>query len=111
MIWIEPSSFTLRVVDRDPGEKPPYRVLGNIMAPSESVAILVGLHGKIRPGEILEFYRELRLSGFDFLIAQRVGNHRLPYGKTITAPGAWQGWFEVDLSKFDASINQDFQAA
>ncbi len=110
MIWLEPSAYLLRVVDRPPGELPPYRVLGTIMAPSDDIAILVGLHGRVRPAEIRQFLVEMRLLGFEWLLARRVNGHGLPYAEPM-AGDIWDGWLGIDLGRFDEVVKVKMTAA
>ena len=99
-LWLEPSGWRLRVIDGDPKDRPPYRVFVTIAAHGD-VAIVDGLHGKIRHGEVVEFYRKVRALGYRWLLAERTGKHRLPYSRVVDRPGAFCGWREVDLTGFD----------
>jgi hypothetical protein len=99
MIWLEPVAYQLRVIDGDPAERPPYRATGLILV-HEDTAVLKGFCGRITRPDIAEFYRELRRKGFRFAIAERTGNHRVPFGTRIEA-GEFTGWWRVDLERFD----------
>jgi len=90
----------IRVIDGDPKSRPPYRAFGTIACHGD-IAIVDGLVGKIRPSEITLFYRKVRNLGYRWLVAERVGKHRLPYSRLIDRDGAFGGWYEVDLTQFD----------
>lgn len=99
MIWLEPVAYQLRVIDGDPAEHPPYRATGLILVHGHT-AILKGFSGRITRPDIAEFYRALRRRGLRFAIAERTGNHRMPFGKRIE-DGEFAGAWRVDLERFD----------
>ena len=98
--WLEVSGLRIRVIDGDPKNRPPYRTFGTIACHGD-VAIVDGLHGKVRHGEIVAFYRKVRALGYRWLLAERTGKHRLPYSRMVDRDGAFCGWYEVDLVQFD----------
>ena len=107
MIWLECSGFRARAIDGDPSDMPPYRALG-IVSVYGDIAILSGLVGRVRLNEIRQFYVELRISGCRWLLAQRTGNHRIPFGERIET-GPMAGWWQVDLAQFDDDVMERFQ--
>jgi hypothetical protein len=96
MFWIDPLLYTLRVIDGKREDLPPYRALGVVVALGD-VIVIEGLHGKIKAREVFEFYEYLRNKGFRYLLARRIGSHKLPGGRRIEREGAFNGWYEVDL--------------
>ena len=106
MIWLEPTGARLRLIDGDPNDRPPYRALG-ILTFHRDIAVMDGLHGKIRPKEVTMFYRKLRSEhGIRWLLAERTGNHRMPFADRIET-GPFEGWWVVDLTQFDKEESRD----
>jgi len=97
-LWVSETSGVLRVIDGEPEELPEYRVLG-ALAFHGDVVLIEGLHGKAKLCEVKQFYLMMRERGYRWLLARRVGNHRLPWARKIEREGAFQGWNEVDLNE------------
>ena len=106
MIWLEISECRARAIDGVPEDRPPYRALGIVNLYGQ-VAVMSGLLGRVRPEEVRAFYRELLLKGCRWLLAERVGGRKLPYG-VLVEEGPFAGWWQVDLSRFDDEINDLF---
>jgi len=101
MIWLDPTGSRVRVIDGDPKDRPPYRVLG-LLTYHHDVAVIDGLLGRIKPCEVLKFYKMLRdVQGMRWLIAERQAIHKLPMGERIKGPHPFAGWYAVDLTKLD----------
>jgi len=106
VIWLEPAGVRLRWIDGDPTDRPPYRTFGT-MAFHRDIAVLDGLHGRVRPKEVVEFYRLLRARfKMRWLVAERTGRHRIPFATQIEC-GPFAGWWAVDLTRFDKEEGHD----
>ena len=106
MIWLETSGYRARAIDGRPEDRQPYRALG-VVSVYGQVAVMSGLLGRVRPAEVRAFYIDLRLKGCRWLLAERAGGRRLPYGVLLEG-GPFSGWWQVDLAQFDERINKDF---
>lgn len=105
MIWLEETQYCLRIVDSDPATKPPYRAVGSVYIHGD-VAVLSGFLGDLKRADINEIFEKLYARKIEHLIVERVGNHRVPFGRKIHAPeGPFDGWWHIDLERVSHSIS------
>lgn len=62
------------------------------------VAVLYGVHGRLRARDIFDSYRVCRDHGARWLLAHRKEGHTIPLGQ-LMGEGPFEGWWYVDLTK------------
>lgn len=63
------------------------------------VAVLYGVHGKLKLRDIIDSYKACRDGGARWLLAHRKDGHTIPMGNIMPDGHPFAGWWYVDLNE------------
>lgn len=98
-IDIEPVESILRIYDHGNEAKnlDPFSATGTVHYHG-NVAVMYGVHGKLKMRDIIEAYKACKDAGARWLLAHRKDGHTIPMGR-LMPDGPFEGWWYVDLNE------------